>query len=118
MALTKENEIGKITVSNNVIEDAVAMLCQEPDLYDRVWLAQKPGVYTKYNDNGDVELKVSVYIKFGKSIRETSTSLSNKLARLVEDKYGKKPATITINVAGIKSQNLYKRNIDVVLSYE
>ncbi len=117
MPLEKTTDYGKITVSDKVFEDEIARFCQQPKLYDRIWLAQKPNVKCAYDDNERIEIGFSVYVKFGESIKETTKTLSDKLAKLIYDRTGKYPGTVNINVSGVRSQTLVKRNMDLSYDY-
>lgn len=117
MSLERTNKYGKITVLDKVFEYMIADLCQKPKLYDRIWLAQKPNIKSSYNDEGHIELSFSVYVKFGQSIRETCQTLARMVAKIISDRTGEYPQKIKINVAGVRSQTLTRRNIDYTFKF-
>ena len=117
MALFRENDLGKITISQNAIETIIAKQCQSPKLYDRIWLAQKPYIRTEMIDGGGWKLYFSVYVKFGVSITEVCTDLADMVATYFKSGTGDYPETIIINVSGVKSDNLIKRNMDIIIDY-
>ena len=117
MPLYITNEYGTITLSDKIVEDAVARCCQEPALYDLAWLAPKSNIISRYNSEGEIELGFSIYVKFGHSIKDTATKLGDSLALIVKNRFGKYPAVININVSGVKSQNLVRRNMDIQVKY-
>ena len=117
MPLHVANEYGKITLSDKVLEDAISRCCQEPALYDNIWLAPKSNIVSGYNQQGDIEVGFSVYVRFGQSIKEIATKLSDSFALLLKNRFGKYPVLITVNVSGVKSQNLVRRNMDIIIRY-
>lgn len=117
MALFKENELGKITISQNAIETIIAKQCQSPKLYDRIWLAPKSYIRTETNDDDDWTLYFGVYVKFGVSISEICTELADRVALFFLESTGTYPKKIVINVSGVKSYNLVKRNMDIIVDY-
>ena len=131
MALFKENDLGKITVSKNAIETIISKQCQSPKLYDRIWLAQKPYIRTERIESGNElagtelagteldrwNLYFSVYVKFGISITEVCTDLADAVAIYFKEHGGRYPEEIIVNVSGVKSAALVKRNMDVVIDY-
>ena len=117
MSISINTKYGKITISDKIIETAVADCCQTPELSDRIWLAQRPNISASYNDSKEVEMTFSVYTKFGQSIKAVCKVLADQIAELIYQRSGKYPAKITVNVAGVRSQNLVKRNMDVEFEY-
>ena len=118
VALIKETDYGKITISDKVIESYVADCCQVQALYDKVWLAAKPSILAEYTEDEKMQIGFSVYVKFGQSIRAICKILADMVAEQIYKRSGTHPSIITINVAGVKSNNLVKRNMDVVFEYD
>ena len=118
MPLEKHTEYGKISVSDRVFEDAIARLCQQPLLYDKVWLASKPNIKVSYNEDNKVILSFSVYVKFGQSIKGICKKLSDRMAKMIHNRSGEYPGSIKVNVSGVKSQTLVRRNIDYLFEYK
>ncbi len=117
MPLEKNTDYGKITLSDRVIEDFIAQFCQGIDLYDRIWLAAKPNIKASFNKDDKIDLTFSVYVKFGQSIMKVCKELADRVAKFIIDRTGSSPASITINVSGVKSATLIKRNMDVLIEY-
>ena len=118
MALERKTEYGKITISDRVFETQIAAFCQLPELYDRIWLAQKPNIKVIYNESNEIELLFSVYVKFGQSIKEVCKELADKMAEVLYKRMNSYPKKIIVNVAGVKSNSLVKRNMDIVIEYD
>ena len=117
MGISTETKYGKITVSDKIIEDYIAECCQRPQLYDKLWLAPKSNISAGYNEEGLIDLKFSVYAKFGQSIKGCCQILADMLADIIKKRSGNPPGKITVNVAGVRSNNLAKRNMDLEFEY-
>ena len=118
MPLEKNTDYGKITVSDRVFEDALTKFCQQPSLYEKIWIAPKSNIKASYNEDDRIELSFSAYVKFGQSIKGVSQTLSDKMAKLIFDRSGAYPKVINVNVAGVRSHSLIRRNIDIVIEYD
>ena len=118
MALEKQTDYGKITISDKVFEELISNFCQLPELYDRIWLASKPNIKSRYNDSGRIEINLSVYVKFGQSIKGVSKELADKIDDSICRKTGTNPSLINVNVSGVKSGTLVRRNIDIPVEYD
>ena len=117
MAIEKNTDYGKVTIVDKVFEDALAALCQRPEFYDNIWLAQKPNVKVKYNQDNRIEMQFSVYVKFGQSIKAICKSFADKVASSVYKRIGEMPAIITVIVSGVKFNNMARRNMELVFEY-
>ena len=118
MSLEKNTELGKITVSDKIFEEAIAGFCQSLDLYDRIWLASKSNVKAVYGEEGDIKISFAVYVKFGQSIKSVCKELADKVSGFILRKSGRYPSEVLITVAGVRSGYLVKRNMDVIIKYD
>lgn len=134
MLLEKNNELGKISISNNVfaqiIKDSLE-LCR-----GRVWPATKKGkqignewkfnlsdfastveVKGKDQDN-NFELRFYVITKFGSSIKSITDVIMDSIFEKIKSTTGEYPNEVTIVVVGVKSRLIAKREIEVVRKNE
>lgn len=118
MPLTKTTEFGKITVQDKVIETFISDLCQKPSLYDRIWIAQKPNIKANYNEDGDIELAFSVYVRFGGSIKDLCTELADMVREGVMRRTGDSLKKVIVTVSGIRSTSLVRRNMSLEIVYD
>lgn len=127
MILQRTNELGIISVSNNVFAQIVA------DSFGLVigkaWPGTKKGKQIgndiKFNLSElestlqvteiDDELYIKFYIivKFGASIKNITDELMKYCFENIAKVYGKRPTEIVICVSGIKSRQIAKRDIEV-----
>lgn len=117
MALVKETELGKITIQNELFKDMIESACIIPECLGRIWLAQKHGIEADYNENGDVVLKFSVVVRFGEPINRICIAAADDVARRIKLRSGQMPASIKVNVTGVKSKNIVKRSMEVIREY-
>lgn len=129
MSIITRNEYGavavnKVVIERMIIEDMLAMsdsviMCNksakpikdkptpfiDPDYFDSVEVSDKKG-FTK--------VKVYIIVRFGNNI----TEIGEMLCDTIEEDFAmlklRKPDVIKIKVRGIMSDELVKRNIDVV----
>lgn len=136
MALTRETDLGTISVSNLFFAQIIAASFKEEACKGKVWPATKKGRQigspAKFNlsefanaievesdeTQGRMKIECSIIVKFGTSIRTICDAIADYTAEMVEKKHGSKPYQITIHVAGVKSKQIAKRNLEVVKTYE
>lgn len=136
MALSRETNLGTISVSNLFFAQIIAGSFKLDECKGKVWPATKKGRQigspAKFNlsefanaievepaqQEGRMNIECSVIIKFGASIRGICDTIADYTAQMVEKKHGGKPYKITIHVAGVKSKQIAKRNLEVVKTYE
>ena len=117
MALNRNTDLGKITIHDKVFENIIADSCQKPSVYDKIWLAQRPNIKAAYDEEGNLELSFSVYVKFGRSIREISGELADIVRESIKVRTGDNVKTIYINVAAVRANNLVRRNMNIEIIY-
>lgn len=117
MALSKETEYGKITVSNELFKDTILRALTHPGMKDRIWLANKPSLEAEYDEEGRINLEFSVIAQFGVPIKRLCKILSDNIAKQIQQRSGRLPSQIKVNVVGVKSKNVVKRSMEVVCEY-
>lgn len=136
MALMKENDLGVITISNAIFSQMIFDGTMTSECADKIWPATRRGrqvgiggrftdadlsmnIDVDYDEDDNIKMEFNVIVKFGISIKTTTRILSDFIADSIENLSGRKPAEITINIAGIKTrQNKARRNTKVVYRYE
>jgi len=136
MALTRETNLGTISVANLFFAQMIADSFKLENCKGRVWPATKKGKQigstAKFNLSefasaieieeseyvGRMNIECSVIVKFGSSISSICETIADHTAAMVEKKYGGKPYKITIHITGVKSKQIAKRNLEVVKTYE
>ncbi|MBO4235398.1 MAG: Asp23/Gls24 family envelope stress response protein [Firmicutes bacterium] len=117
MALVKETDYGKITISNEVFKEVIENACSVPECKGKIWLAPKHGIEAEYNEDGKVELKFSAVVKFGEPINRLCNAAADDVARRIKLRSGQMPASIKVNVVGVKSKGIAKRSMEVIREY-
>ena len=136
MTLSRETELGTITISNLLFAQIIADSFKIESCLGKVWPSTKKGRQigsdTKYNisefaNNIEVErslygesvdIEFNIIVKFGTSIRNITDDISDYIADVIYQKQGKKPNQIRIRIAGVKSRQMARRNLEVVKRYE
>ena len=135
MSLYKENELGKISISNTVFASIIRDGFQLMECKGRVWPASKKGrqignetkfnlsdfgnvIETSLDEDGRLAIEFSIIVKFGTSIKKITDALADYLAENVESFQGSKPAQITIRISGVKSKQIARRNTEVIKRYD
>lgn len=135
MTLARETELGTITVSNLLFAQIIADSFKLDSCRGKVWPATKKGrqigsdmkfnlsdfagaiEVEESNEGESFDLEFSVIVKFGTSISSVCEAVADEVATSIEQKHGKKPNQIKIRVAGVKSKQIAKRNLEVVKRY-
>jgi len=135
MTLSKETELGTISVSNLLFAQIIADSFKLDGCKGKVWPSTKKGKQIgsdmKFNlsefantieieetpDGESMNLEFFVIVKFGTSIRTVCETIVDNVAESIEQKHGKKPGTVKIHVTGVKSKQIAKRNLEVVKHY-
>lgn len=117
MALHRETEYGRITVSNELFREAILRAFKLPACDENIWPANKLSVNASYDEAGRIKLEFSAVVKFGSSIGEMCKILSDYLAEEIFARSGKYPSSITVHIVGVKSKNTVKRSMEVVCEY-
>ncbi len=135
MTISKTTELGTITVSNLIFAQIIEKSFQQKHCRGRVWPATSKGrqigneqkfslsdfaheINVEPSENGDgFELEFSIIIRFGTSIKLVTGIISDYIAETIEKKQGRKPDRIIIKIAGMKSRQIAKRNLEVIKEY-
>ena len=133
MALVRENKYGKIKVSNKVMAQLIRASMEEAQFRNCIW----PGgpknkaqdalffiddfhneVFVTDDEQGRISIRFPVTVKFGYSISQVTWELSENICRRVDRMLNQPVKKVTIEVRGIKSKNLSKREVEVIKEYE
>ena len=68
-------------------------------------------------DGDSVDIEFSVIVKFGTSIRKLTDAVADYIADTIYQKQKKKPNQIKIRIAGVKSRQVARRNLEVIKRY-
>ena len=117
MPLIKETDYGKITISDELFKDVIESSFDIPECKGKIWLASKHGIEAEHNDDGKIDMKFSVVVKFGEPIKRLCAAAADDVARRINLRSGQMPASIKVNVIGVKSKNIVKRSMEVVCEY-
>lgn len=135
MTLSKETQMGTISISNSILAQIIFDGMRTPACVEKIWPATPRGrqigmvhkymdtefsmyIETEKGEDGRFILEFSVIAKFGISIGRTTQTLSDYIARDMKEIIGENPKQITINIAGIKSRNKVRGKTKVVYKYE
>lgn len=136
MALTRETNLGTISVSNLFFAQIIAGSFKLETCKGKVWPATKKGRQigspAKFNlsefasaisveqseHQGRMNIECSIIVKFGTSISTICETIADHTAEMVKQRHGDMPYKITIHVTGVKSKQIAKRNLEVVKTYE
>ena len=132
MTLSRETELGTITISNMLFAQIIADSFKEESCLGKVWPSTKKGRQIgndgKYNlsefagnieversfEGNSVDIEFNIIVKFGTSIANITNDISDYVADTIYKKQGKKPNQIKIRIAGVKSRQVARRNLEVV----
>jgi len=132
MSISKTNDLGKISLDPQVISDIVYDLLDAPDLRGNLWMASGKShiadiipVIKKDRensmkiafDNDRLSLELSIVIKFGVSISNTTKLFADKIVADIKELLGLDTDSITINISGVKSKQIAKRRTRVIYRY-
>lgn len=136
MALTRETDLGTISVSNLFFAQIIAGSFKLDECKGKVWPSTRKGRQigspAKFNlsefastieveeseQPGRMNIDCSIIVKFGASISAVCETIADYTAEMVEKKHCGRPYKITIHVAGVKSKQIAKRNLEVTKTYE
>ncbi len=140
MAVSVKTELGDIKISDQVIAGIISDVSSDPDIQDRLWPATEKGrrigkrsmiseiidpgdsdlasnIEARSDDSGRVTLELSVIVRFGISIKAATRMLSDRIADSMEYILGLRPSVIIINIAGVKSRQIARRNTRTIYRY-
>jgi len=129
MSVIERNEYGAVAVNKSVIEKMIIedllelsdslILCNkkgkpikekptpwiDPDQYDAIEVTDK---------RGEVDVKIYIIARHGSNISKLSDKIFDSIGQTFDLLRLDKPASISVKVRGIMSDELVKRNIEVV----
>lgn len=127
-----ETKIGSIRFSHNVISriasEAVCECGGKAELlnYKGKYKNVVPGLASKMNlydadpssvevidTDGGVEIRIYIGLRFGSSIKESTSTIIDYMYENVEKIMGQKPDKVTVIVTAMLSKNIAKRYIEV-----
>lgn len=136
MTLSRDTDLGKITISNGIFAHLILESFHQDNCEGKIWAATKKGrlialdnkgsfneftnsIEIESTDDGkNIEMEFSIIIKFGTSIKKITDHIGDYIANKFYQQYGKKPIQIKIKIAGVKSRQIAKRNLEVIKRYE
>ena len=71
-----------------------------------------------YSEEGTVKIEFSVIMKFGASIRAVTRKVSDYICERVREFLPEEPIQITVDIAGVRSKQVARRNTKTVYRYE
>ena len=135
MTLSRETELGTISVSNIIFAQLIAEAFNKDACKGRIWPATRRGrqigsdqkfsisdfascIEVEYSDDGEnIDIVFSVIVRFGTSIRSLTNALADYVADAICQRQGRKPNQIRIRITGVRSRQVARRNLEVVKSY-
>ena len=140
MAICTKTELGDVKISDQVVAGIISDIMAQPEMSDRIWSATENGhrigkkkgiaeiidlgdsdlasnIDVDTDDTGDVSIEFSVIVRFGVSIKALTRSLSDQIAERMQYILGMKPSVIIINIAGVKSKQIARRNTRTIYKY-
>ena len=132
MTLSKNTELGQITVSDQIFADMLIDAAKSPECEGKVWPSTKRGkiipegrsylsdvasVIDVEKDEDMLCLDIYVVIKFGASIKKVVESLCSHIADTIMERQGTGPVHINVHVTGVKSKQVARRDLLVIKEY-
>ena len=135
MSIVKNTDLGEVKISDQVIAQIISDSMSTEGIKGKIWPAtvhgRQIGVLPKIvdaefasniviasKDDETITLEFSVIVKFGTSIRKITRALADTISDNMKYIIGITPSVITINIAGVKSKQIAKRNTKAVYKYE
>lgn len=134
MIVTKETDLGTISVSNVVFAEIISGSIHSLGMEHTVWPSSDRGkpadkgswtsasdtaklIDVDYIDEKHVALEFSIIIRFGASISGVTRELTEAIREALRESLGLDASRITINIAGVRSRKIARRNSKVVYDY-
>lgn len=135
MTLSKNTELGQITVSDQIFASMLVEAARSPECEEKVWPSTKRGkiipessrsylsdvasVIDVYKDDDDRFLNLDIYvvIKFGAGIKKVVECLCSHMANAMMERQGAMPVHMNVYVTGVKSRQVARRNLLVIKEY-
>ena len=137
MAISTRTDLGEVKITDKVIADTIIEIFYSPDIYDKIWPASERGrefgraprildsdsdfastIQTTTDESGKMTLEFSVIVRFGVSIKTLTRDISDEIADRLQYVLGIRISTIIINIAGVKSKHIAKRNTRTIYRYD
>ena len=136
MSLHRNTDLGTIKISDVLFAQIIVNSLKQRECLGKAWPATSKGkqigndqkfnvtdvashIVVKHDrESTDVELEFKIIVQFGNSISAITEAVFQYVADSIEQVLGKKPVRIIINVTGIRSKQIARRNIEVIKQYE
>ena len=135
MSFEKNTELGEVKISDQIIAQIILDAMESENIRDRIWPAtvrgRQIGLLPKIVDaefasnmnidsdeNDRLTLEFNVIVKFGESIRSVTHILADNIEESLKYLLGINTSVITINIAGVRSRQIARRNTKAVYRYE
>ena len=135
MSFEKNTELGEVKISDQIIAQIILDAMDSENIRDRIWPAtvrgRQIGLLPKIVDaefasnmnidsdeNDRLTLEFNVIVKFGESIRSVTHILADNIEESLKYLLGINTSVITINIAGVRSRQIARRNTKAVYKYE
>lgn len=136
MTIARENQYGKITVSDLLYAEILKDCFQKDECKGKLWPSSQKGrqigndskinvhelassLILESDENGNnINIEIFVIIKFGVSIKQITTAIADSFAEGIYQFHNVKPKCIKVNITGVKSKAIAKRNLEVIKEYE
>lgn len=135
MSFGKNTELGEVKISDQIIAQIILDAMDHEKIRDKIWPAtvrgRQIGLLPKIVDaefasnmnidsdeNDRLTLEFNVIVKFGESIRSITRMLADNIEESLKYLLGINTSVITINIAGVRSRQIARRNTKAVYRYE
>lgn len=134
MSIAKITELGEVKISDQIVAQIISDSMSAEGIKNKIWPATVHGrqigllpkivdaefasnVVINTLDDGSITLEFSVIVKFGQSIKKITKELADLVSDNMKYMLGVTASIITINIAGVKSKQVAKRNTKAVYKY-
>lgn len=135
MTISRETELGTISISNAIFAQIILDAFDQESCRGKVWPSTKRGRQVggdqmpsaadygwhidveRSFDGTSIDLEFPIIIRFGTSIRRITDALGDYVAGVIYEKQGRWPNQIKIRIAGVRSRQIARRNLEVIKNY-
>lgn len=135
MTISRETDLGTISISNAIFAQIILDAFEQESCRGKVWPATRRGRQLggdqmpdaadygshieaeRSLDGTSIDLEFSIIIRFGSSIRKVTDALGDFIAEAICEKQGRYPHQIKIRIAGVRSRQIARRNLEVIKNY-
>ena len=134
MGIRKENELGTLILSDELIAGIVSSAFTIDKINGFVWASTRhgrlidrrdvpdaqelaPSIDVKEREDGRLELEFSVIVNFGTSIKRVTKILADAVRERIRDRLGLDAGAVIIDIAGVRSKQIAKRTTRIVYEY-